>query len=55
MNPAFKHHKLNSLVPTFVQCSTEMLQLWEDELKKTNVIDVTVFFKNITFDVIGMC
>lgn len=54
MNPAFKHNKLNSLIPTFVDCTTEMLQLWDKQLESINIIDVTVFMKNITFEVIGI-
>eukprot|EP01127_Copromyxa_protea_P014139 TRINITY_DN3897_c0_g1_i5.p1 TRINITY_DN3897_c0_g1~~TRINITY_DN3897_c0_g1_i5.p1 ORF type:complete len:402 (-),score=66.58 TRINITY_DN3897_c0_g1_i5:622-1827(-) len=56
MNPAFKYAKLNSLIPTFVSKTEEMLEIWESEsrrLGESSRLDLSTHFKNITFDIIG--
>eukprot|EP01127_Copromyxa_protea_P014414 TRINITY_DN4006_c0_g1_i2.p1 TRINITY_DN4006_c0_g1~~TRINITY_DN4006_c0_g1_i2.p1 ORF type:complete len:508 (+),score=98.07 TRINITY_DN4006_c0_g1_i2:63-1586(+) len=55
LNPAFKYSKLNSLVPSFVELAHELLNVWEEQVekKKDNVVNVSHYMKNVTFDAIG--
>jgi len=55
MDPAFKHKQLGSLIPTFMECTSELLSIWEKKLaaSKNNIIDVSKSMKSLTYEIIG--
>jgi cytochrome P450 len=53
MNPAFKHKKLQNLVPLFQESADEMVSLLKANHQDGESVQMSSMMKNLTYDIIG--
>ena len=51
VSPAFRHDKLQALIPTFIQCADSLAQEWR-HAPQDAIVDVAPAMSRVTFDII---
>ena len=54
LTPPFTHKAINSYVPIFTSCGSNLIKRWEKYAENGTSVEVNDDFARLTFDIIGM-